>query len=282
MQRSEEIKQTQRDLWNAVAAAWERWWHIFENSARPASQLLVEMAHIGPGSRVLDLATGIGEPAVTAALVAGPGGHVIATDQAVQMVELGRKRAAAQNLANIEFRVVDAEEPDLPPASFDAVTCRWGLMFVPDPQAAIGRIRRLLKPGGWLATEVWAEASKVPMVALGRDRIDHILGSPPRDANTPDPLRLHDIEAVKKMFEAAGFSEISSRSVVVPFEFASPEAFVEFRQATSAIIMTRLATATPETRAAAIRALLDAARDIADKDGHVRLPSETVCIAGRA
>ena len=85
--------ETQRDYWNSVASAWAEWWPVIEAGARPVSEAMVELAEIGAGDRVLDLASGIGEPAATAARRAEPGGYVVATDLAPDMIERGRARA---------------------------------------------------------------------------------------------------------------------------------------------------------------------------------------------
>ena len=105
-------------------------------------------------SRVLDVAAGYGEPALTAARKAGPGGRVVATDISAEMLGFGRERAAAAGLGNVEFVESDASSLDFPPASFDAAVSRWGIIFEPDAEAAAGRIRGFLKPGARMAIAV--------------------------------------------------------------------------------------------------------------------------------
>ncbi len=91
--------------WDAnSAAAWHKWFHIIEDGAQGLSDRMVELAAIGPGARVLDVASGLGEPAVTAARRAGPDGQVLATDHSEEMLGHGRKRAEKLGLDNIEFR----------------------------------------------------------------------------------------------------------------------------------------------------------------------------------
>ena len=89
-------KNKQRQQWNQVAVGWRRWWPLFERGAQGASEQLVEMAQLQPGQRVLDIATGVGEPALTAARRVGPTGQVIATDQAQQMLTIAQKNAPAR------------------------------------------------------------------------------------------------------------------------------------------------------------------------------------------
>ena len=148
-------KARQRDDWGTAAEGWRKWWPVIERTMRPVSDRLLDLARVQPAHRVLDVATGTGEPAITAARRVSPTGQVLATDQAPQMLTIGRERAERLGLANVEFREMDAETLDLPPQSFDAILCRCGLMFLPDLGQALGRMRQLLVPGGWLAAAVW-------------------------------------------------------------------------------------------------------------------------------
>ncbi len=129
---SARYKAGQIQQWDAAAANWRKWWQTFEQGAQCLSDRLVELAEIRPGHRVLDVATGIGEPAITAAQRVGPTGLVVATDQAPQMLAIARERAAELKLQNMEFREMDAESLNLPEGTFNAVLCRWGLMFFPN------------------------------------------------------------------------------------------------------------------------------------------------------
>jgi tRNA A58 N-methylase Trm61 len=71
---------------NVAASGWARWWEVWERAAQPVSDRLVELAGITAGHSVLDLATGLGEPAITAARRVGPRGRIIATDCSPDML----------------------------------------------------------------------------------------------------------------------------------------------------------------------------------------------------
>ena len=125
------------------------------------------LAKIKQGDKVLDLATGIGEPAVTVAKVVGSQGHILAVDISSQMLTIARERAASLGLQGvIEFKESDIESLNLPPLSFDAVLCRWGLMFLPNLDGALTNIFNTLKNGGRIATAVWSLQSKVPAIGF--------------------------------------------------------------------------------------------------------------------
>jgi len=125
-------KAGQRRDSSSAAAGWKYWWETLETALAPVSKRMIELAQLHARQRVLDVATGIGEPALTAARVVGPAGHVTATDIAPGMLEIARERAEEAGLTNVEFVEADAETIDFPEGSFDAVLCRFGRMFLPN------------------------------------------------------------------------------------------------------------------------------------------------------
>lgn len=122
-----QFKEAQQKSWDSVALGWQKWWKTIEKGAQNLSNHLVELAKINTGSKVLDIATGIGEPAITAAKKVRDGsGHVLGTDISPQMLSVARQRAASLGLQDvIEFKEGDAETISLPDFAFDAVLCIW-------------------------------------------------------------------------------------------------------------------------------------------------------------
>src|SRR5260370_484514 len=185
-------KREQSSQWSHVAQGWQRRWVAFERGAQPLSDRIMELAHIAPGHKVLDVATGIGEPAMTAARKVGPSGRVVAIDQAPQMLEVARERMQAAGIETVEFVEGDAEAVTLPPGSFDAVVCRWGLMFFHDPVGTLTRLRNSLVPGGWLAVAVWGDPSQVPIISLPFSVFSRELSQPPSPPSGPNPFALSE------------------------------------------------------------------------------------------
>jgi ubiquinone/menaquinone biosynthesis C-methylase UbiE len=144
----------------ANAVAWHKWFHIMEDAAQPLSELMVERAGLAPGHRVLDVATGLGEPAITAARRIAPTGFVDATDISDDLLEFGRDRAATLGITNIAFRHMDAGEAGRSPATYDTVLCRWGLMFVDELDAVLAGLRACLVPDGYLVATVLGAARR--------------------------------------------------------------------------------------------------------------------------
>ena len=148
-------KRTTRDQWQDAAEAWHRWDPELRSWLGPATEVMLDLAAIGEGDHVLDVAAGAGEPALSAAKRVGPTGHVLATDISSNILEFARSAAQDQQLTQVETRVMDGEQLDLTDGAFDAVLSRVGLIYFPNQQRALAEIRRVLKPGGRFAAMVY-------------------------------------------------------------------------------------------------------------------------------
>jgi enediyne biosynthesis protein CalE5 len=275
-------KAAQRSDWSAAAAGWREWWRTIEEGLGPIAERLVELAAVETGDRVLDVATGIGEPAVTAARRVGPEGRVVATDIAPGMLEIGRERAAELGLDNVEFREADAEELELPDEEFDAVLSRNGLMFFPDLPAALERMRSVLVEGGRLAAAVWGRPEQTPFVAVTHWTVARELGLPPPAPGTPGPLSLGDADTLESRLREAGFADVHSERMTIDVDFASAEAYAEFMRAVSVPINNLLAGQPTERQEEVWSAVAGSASSYAAGDGSLSLPGEVICVVGVA
>ena len=274
------MKDQQKAAWDDSAAGWKRWWPTFERAAQIVNDRLIEIAQVRTGNRVLDIATGSGEPALTAARAVGQSGRVVAVDMSPGMLAIARERIDAAGLSNIDLVESDAESLSLEAHSFDAVLCRWGLMFMPDLDGVVREMRRALKPGGHFATAVWSAADKVPMCGLARAAIRRITGIVP-PPNAPDPIKLADTSILERAFAAAGFRDVTIERLIVTFEFPSADAFADFR---SQIGGTRATLSKmPADIARQVReAVVASAQEFATDAGVVRLRNEAICFGARA
>ncbi|WP_310489918.1 methyltransferase domain-containing protein [Chamaesiphon sp. VAR_69_metabat_338] len=115
----------------------------------------IELADLQPGMRVLDVCCGTGASAIPAAVKVGTTGSVLGVDLAESLLKLARTKAQQQGLANIEFQCADFSNLGLPSASFDAIVCVFGIFFLPNMEAAVAELWRMLRPGGTLAIASW-------------------------------------------------------------------------------------------------------------------------------
>jgi ubiquinone/menaquinone biosynthesis C-methylase UbiE len=275
----EQVRREQREFWNNAAPGWKAMWAVVDRAAQHVADRVVELARIKPGDRVLDIATGSGEPGITAARKVGASGLVVATDQSTAMLELARERAATLGLGNLRFVETDAETLAVEELGFNAAICRWGLMFVPDLDAVARRIARLLIRGGTFATAVWGPAERVPMVSVGDDVVRELAKLPPPQAGAPHPLKLADPRPLERALSSAKFKEIHVEPIIVKFEFESAKAYTEQRQAMSAPFRALLSKQTPDMQRQLIDAVTAAASKYADPSGIVRMSNEAICIA---
>jgi SAM-dependent methyltransferase len=130
---------------------------------------LVAAARVRPGLRVMDVASGAGEPALTLAAAVQPAGEVVATDLTPALLTMTKERAQRLGLTNLTVRQADAAALPFSESSFDLVTCRLG-GFAEWP-AVLGEVRRVLRPGGRIALVQWARPEESPVFAIMRDAL---------------------------------------------------------------------------------------------------------------
>jgi SAM-dependent methyltransferase len=275
---AERINREQLEFWNSAAPGWKQMWAMLERAGQHVADRLVELAQLKAGEHVLDIASGSGEPALTAARKVGPGGLVVATDQSPAMLDLARERAATLGLRNLKFAATGAEELAVDERDFDAALCRWGLMFVGDLDAAIRRIAQLLGAQGRFAPAVWGPAAKVPMISLGDEAVRDLAKLPPPPPDAPGPLKLADSKPLERALAAAGFKNIHVELLNVRFEFESAEAFAEQRRAVSSPFRAMLSRQSPELQRRILDTLALEARRFADAAGRVRMDNEAILI----
>ncbi|WPB81253.1 methyltransferase domain-containing protein [Archangium violaceum] len=182
----------------------------------PVSERMLDLAHIGPGMRVLDVASGMGEPSLRAAQRVGPSGFVLGMDLVDGMLEVAREQAHALALSNIEFRAGDAETLELPEQSFDAATVRWALMYMPRPERALERIWRALRPSGLLVCATWGGPEQVEYASLPRRTMARFRPLPPVEPDTPSVFRYADPERFRTVLMGSGFTVEHVESMHIP------------------------------------------------------------------
>lgn len=269
-----------RQAWNAVAAGWEKWRETLQKGTAAVTDRLLEMTEVRTGSRVLDLACGVGEPALTAARRVGKSGEVIALDQSPAMLELASRRAQELQLDNMRFVNGNGETLEGVHGSFDAILCRWGLMFFHDLPGALQRIQQALRPGHRFAAAVWSLPARVPTVNLAISVTHRVLGITPAEDETPGPFSLSDHERLRQHFINAGFRQVFLEYMPVTLEAPSVDEYMELIQDLFAPVVALLAQQPEERRTEIWAAIRAAAADFALPDGRVRMWNETICICG--
>jgi len=278
-----QYKVAERQSWDSLANNLQKWWKTIERGAEKVSRRLIELAEIKPGSIVLDIATGIGEPAIPAANRVGKNGHVLATDISPQMLSVAKQRAISLGLQNvIEFKEGDIETIELPSSMFDAVLCRWGLMFLPDLRAGLSNIYRSLIEDGRIAAAVWALPDQNTLIATTTNTVMKETNSKPPPPGTPGPFSLSDENNLLNSFMMSGFNDLNIERMNVSLDFSSPDEFTAFTTETAGPLQKMLANQTYVRKNEILKAVTEAAIKYADSNtGKVSFKNVAILIVGK-
>jgi SAM-dependent methyltransferase len=195
-----------RDRWVRAAEGWEKQADKFGKDSMPVSSRMVDALAPQPGHTILDLAAGIGDTGYLAAELIQPGGELITSDFAPEMLAAAQRRAERKGIKNVRFRQIDLSVPiDQPAASLDGVLCRWGYMLLEDPESALRDTRRVLKQDGRLALAAWTGPDD-NLWSAAPVRIMQARGILENDATTgPGQFAWADPEKIIDTMETAGF-----------------------------------------------------------------------------
>lgn len=244
------FKESTRKQWENVAEAWNRWGPTLQRWLDPVTEAMFEMSALTAGGRVLDVAGGSGEPALSAVAHVSPGGYVLSTDISTNLVRLATENARNQGLDSDQFdaRVMDGEHLDLPDASFDAVLSRLGLIYFPDRPQALSEIYRVLRPGGRVALASFTTPAANPFFAIPvmiiRRRAQLLAPAP----GSPGPFSMGSKEEMEGALRMAGFEDVVTRVVAAPLRFPTAEECLRFERESFGALHEMLASLSEKER----------------------------------
>lgn len=212
---SEEQARQWRSHYDEAAIYWGKWADPLAEQQDRVNQGLLMAAGVKPGARVLDLASGAGEPAMTASRLVGSDGHVTATDLSAPMVAALVERVARLGLANVGCQQADMEALPFADASFDAVTCRYGLMYATDPARSVAEAARVVRAGGRVAFMVWGPEANNNVLFLGLRAANDFLGHPLAEEGFQIPTRFAQPGLVAELMSAAGLVDTREQEIQV-------------------------------------------------------------------
>jgi ubiquinone/menaquinone biosynthesis C-methylase UbiE len=215
-------KATTRDQWQSAADAWNAWGPTLRSWLGPATELMLDMARIGDGASVLDVAAGAGDQTMQAAKRVGPRGRLLATDIAPDLLAHCAANARIGGMTNVATLVADGEDLPVPEASFDAVISRVGLIYFPDQFKALRSMHRALRDGGWVGAIVYATAEENKFFSVPVSIIRRRASLPPPLPGQPGPFSLGNPGTIEDLFTAAGFRNVSARKI--PSDLVMPSA----------------------------------------------------------
>ena len=276
----EQVIEGQRQDWNRVAGGWEKWDRFFDEQMAFLNHRLVADARVRSGMRVLDLGSGTGYPALLAAQTVGTNGRVVGIDLAAQMLDAARRKATSLKLSNLTFQTGDVTSLPFEQASFDAVTTRFCLMFLPEIQKAVTEIARVLKPNAWLASAVWSAPDKNPYLKIPIDIIKQFIEIPPPDPTAPGIFRLAKPGDLAGMLQPAGLVDISEQEFLGDVQFSVAEEYFSSLMDIAAPIQNLWTKLTPTQQTEARERIIQTAGQYR-KGAGIALPIAVRMAAGR-
>lgn len=274
MERAEIRKQ-----WEGAAPGWAKWEETVADWIAPATEAMLDMAGVGSGARVLDLACGAGSQTLSAARRVGAEGHVVASDIADTMLQHVRKNARAAGLNNVSTTAGAAEELDVPSGSFDAVICRLGLMLFVEPGKALVAARRTLKPGGKAAVVVFTVPAANAFMAKPMQILLRHAGKAPPAPGQPGIFALGAPGVTERLFTESGFTGFEQRVLAIPLRMLSARHALEMMQEAFGAYRAVVSSCSEAVRTAAWAEVAETLRGFETPTGF-EAPAEVLVAAG--
>jgi len=267
--------------WRESARYWQKHLSTIRTMFQPVTEALVDDAAIVEGQSVLDVAGGSGEPSLTLAEIVGPTGAVTCTDAVAEMVNAAKSEARQRGIANVAFYQCAADSLPFENSSFDAVVCRLGAMFFPDPFAALREMLRVTNEGGAISLAVWDKSELNPFSYAVTNVIARYFDSPPEDPNAPGAFRFAEFGTLALLLKDAGATDVKERAlsfhVAAPI---SPKEFWEMRSETSGTLRKKLATISTRQADVIAQEAQEAVRQFFPNN-QMKFPARMIIVSGR-
>ena len=278
MSELDQIRDQQQATWDKFSAGWKKWDTLVLNWLTPVGTELINGARLRTNSHVLDIASGTGEPALSAAAKC-PEGKVMMTDLAEQMLAVAKDNAARRGLRNVEARQCDAGALPFADNTFDAVTARFGFMFFPDVLGSAREFARVAKVGARVCTAVWNVPDKNSWATTIMGTITKTLGLPAPPSGAPGLFRCAAPGYMAGIFREAGLKNVTEKEVAVPIEFDDPEQYFTFMNEIAAPVVAGMAKADEGSRAKIKEAVIALASQ-SSAGGKTRLNGSAIVVCG--
>jgi SAM-dependent methyltransferase len=256
---------THEQEWERAVESWVRWQQRWSAMTEPLDDALVRAAGVCSGMKVLDLACGTGDPAIALARAVGRTGRIMAADPVAGMLEAARRRLKEAGLTNVELRRLGLGPLPFPDGSFDAVTCRFGLVYADDPILASGEMRRVLRGNGRVAIMVWGDPARNEYWSV---ELDALAMLPLPDSEPPDDrveFAYASPGTLAAVLRAAGLANVREEMLAPALRWPGPPEEL-WQQTAEDLAELNLPTAALERLAAEVRRGYSA---LADGDGVV-------------
>lgn len=247
-QQLEQIREQQKATWDKFSSGWRKWDELSMDFLKPQGDEIIRFLSPSGNATVLDIAAGTGEPGLSIAAMI-PNGKVIITDLSEGMLEVANENAAKRGITNIKTRACDVCELPFEDNTFDLISCRLGFMFFPDMQLAAKEMYRVLKPGGKIATTVWAAPDKNFWSTATMTVVNKIMEIPAPPPGTPALYRCAERGLVSGILNNVGFRNVAESDVKVKLNVGTTEQYWNFMTDVVAPVVAALSKADDATKA---------------------------------
>ncbi|HVS82390.1 MAG TPA: class I SAM-dependent methyltransferase [Pyrinomonadaceae bacterium] len=267
--------------WRVTAPFWKKHSRTIRTMFAPLTEALIEDAGISEGQTVLDVAGGAGEPSLTIAETVGSAGTVTCTDAVAEMVAAAEIEAHHRGLTNITFRQCVADSLPFESNSFDAVVSRLGVMFFPDPLAALREMMRVTKPGGPISLAVWHKNELNPFTRIVSEVVSRYIETPAADPDAPGAFRFAEPDKLASILKSSGAVGIRERVLHFRIEAPiSPSEFWAMRSETSDTLREKLANLTTNQVVCVYQEVQKAVREFFPND-QMNFPAQMIIVTGK-
>ncbi|MFC1995409.1 class I SAM-dependent methyltransferase [Chloroflexota bacterium] len=264
----------------AVAAAYRRWGYHEVVTFQGLTEVIVKAAQLKPNMKVIDLASGSGEPAFALAKVVGQGGHVTATDLGAELIAIAEESAQEQGLTNMSFCQADAHALPFPDQTFDRVTARLGVTYFADSEQALSECHRVLKPDGRVIFIVWGPPLKQGFMTSTIRILMKYVKMPEDEPGAPTPFRFAEAGTLSAALQTVGFKQVKEEYISIDAHFpGSPEEFWQYFVDMAPPFRPVIDTLQSDQRELAIEEVLATLRQMYDGQ-YVNIPTVVVLASG--
>jgi ubiquinone/menaquinone biosynthesis C-methylase UbiE len=278
MPSAEEYKEQQKNTWNKFSDGWKKWDPMLMDWMAPIGAKVIEKAGLQEGDRVMDMSTGTGEPGLSAAKLIG-GGEVVGVDLAEEMLAVAGDKAAALGVANYSTRAYDGLKVPFEDNSFDAVICRFGVIFSPEPVALMTEMVRTLKPGRKMSVSSWGPKEENPWASTAAAGVAKHITVPQPPAGAPGIFRYADPAELKKDMETAGLKSVEITRLAGELGFESAQVYWQYMSEIAAPVASALAGADEDTRRKVGESVVELCGQYL-KNGRVSIPWQSFVVSG--
>jgi SAM-dependent methyltransferase len=265
--------------WRESAPYWEKHAATVRQLFAPISALLIRIARITTGQRVLDVAGGTGEPSLEIAGIVAPQGRVVCTDAVAEMVAAAERLAHQRAIDNVEFKQCAADSLPFEDDAFDAVVSRLGAMFFEDVLASLGEMLRVVKPAGTIALVVWSDRALNPFFSIVTEVMAGYVPSPPEDTDAPGAFRFAERGKLAGLLEQAGAVNVQEHVADFRIDAAlTPTEFWQLRSEISDSLRAKVARLTAGELAQVVQEVEQRLKRFFS-EGRMSLPAQVIIVS---